>query len=55
MRQKKSKKCIICHFWYSLDKGFKFQPQICNRCQDVLMMSVNLRHIAVFNITGANY
>ena len=55
MRQKKSKKCIICHFWFSLDKGFKFQPQICNRYHDVWMMSVNLRHITVFNIAGANY
>ena len=22
----KSKECNICHYWYFLDKGFKFQP-----------------------------
>ena len=25
-----SKKCDICHYWYFLDKRFKFQPYICN-------------------------
>ena len=37
-----SKECIICHCWYFLNKGFKFQPNICNRCHDVLMMSINI-------------
>ena len=25
-----SKECLICHYWYFLDKGFKFQPDVCN-------------------------
>ena len=33
--------CNICEYWYFLDKGFKFQPYICNGCH-VLMMSMNL-------------
>ena len=37
-----SKECIICHCWYFLNKGFKFQPNICNRYHDVLMMSINI-------------
>ena len=23
-RSNKSKDCLICHYWYFLDKGFKF-------------------------------
>ena len=23
-----SKECNICHYWYFLDKGFKFQPYV---------------------------
>ena len=38
-----SKECDICHYWYFLDKGFNFQPHVCNGCHDVLMMSMNLR------------
>ena len=30
-----SKQCDICHYWYFLDKGFKFQPDVCHRCHDV--------------------
>ena len=28
---------------------------VCNRCHDLLMMSMNLRHIAILNIKSANY
>ena len=31
----------ICHQWYYLNKGIKFQPNLCNRCYDLLMMSLN--------------
>ena len=36
------KYCDICHYWYFLNKGFKFQPYVCNRCHDLLMMSMNI-------------
>ena len=29
---------------------FKFQPNVCNRCHDLLMMSMNLSDIAILNI-----
>ena len=50
-----SKKCNICHHWYFLDKWFKFQPDVCNGCHDVLMISLNLCDIAILNINGADY
>ena len=37
-----SKECDICHYLYFLNKGFKFQPTVFNRCYDLLMMSWNL-------------
>ena len=36
-----SKECDICHYWYFLNYSFKFQPNVCNRCHDLLMMSMN--------------
>ena len=27
-----SKECNICHYWYFLNKGFKFHPCVCNKC-----------------------
>ena len=49
------KECDICHYWYLLDKGFKFQSNVCNRCHDVLRISMNLSDIAILNINGADY
>ena len=51
----KLKECDICHYWYFLNKGFKFQPNVCNRCHDLLMMSMNLSDIAILNIKSADY
>ena len=31
------------------------QPNACNNCQDLLMMSVNLSDIAILNIKGSAY
>ena len=45
-----SKECDICHFWYFLNYSFKFQPNVCNRCHDLLIMSINLNNIAILNI-----
>ena len=45
----------ICHCWYFLDKGFKFQPHVYNCGPDVLMMSMNLSNIVILNIHGVDY
>ena len=50
-----SKECDICHYWHFLNKGFKFQPNVCNRCHDLLMMSMKLSNIAILNIKSAHY
>ena len=50
-----SKECDICHYWYFLNYSFKFQPNVCNRCHDFLMMSINLSDIANLNIKGSDY
>ena len=49
-----SKECNICYYWYFLNKGFKFQPNICNRFHHLLMMSRSLRDIVVLNNKSAN-
>ena len=48
-----TKECDICHYWYFLNKGFKFQTNVCNRRHDLLMISMNLSDIAISNIKGS--
>ena len=50
-----SKECNICHYWYFLNKGFKFQLYVCNGCHDLLMIPMNLSDIAILNIKGLVY
>ena len=50
-----SKECVICHYWYFLNYSFKFQPNVCNICHDLLMMSMILSNIAILNIKGSDY
>ena len=50
-----SKQCDICHYWYFLNKGFKFQSNVCNRCHDLLIMSMNLSDIPILNIKASDY
>ena len=38
-----------------LNDGFKFQPNVFNGCHDVLMISMNLSNITIWNINSAYY
>ena len=31
-----SKECGICHYWYFLDKGFKYGLYLCNGCHHLM-------------------
>ena len=50
-----SKECIICHYWYFLDKAFRFQLAVCNGCHDILFTSIDINNITVLNIYGLYY
>ena len=40
-----SKKCILCHYWYFKEIGFKFERHVCNKCHDVLMTTNELKKV----------
>ena len=50
-----SKECIICHYWYFKYIGYKFEPGIYNGCHDVLMMTYELKNIAILNEKSFDY
>ena len=50
-----SKECMLCHYWYFKDVGFKFEPHVCNKCHDVLMTSYESKSIAILNVNGVDY
>ena len=44
-----SKECMFCHYWYFKEVRFKFEPHVCNRCHDVLMISHELKGVTILN------
>ena len=49
-----SKECDISHYWYFLNYRFKFRPNVCNRCHDLLIISMNLSNTAILIIKGSD-
>ena len=50
-----SNECDIYHYWYFLNYSFKFQPNVWNRCHDLLMTSTNLSDSAILNFNSSDY
>ena len=45
-----SKESDICHYWHFSSFSFTFQPDVCNKYHEVLMISMKLSGIAILNI-----
>ena len=54
-KSNKSKECIICHYWYFKDIGYKSEPYVCNGCHDLLMVVCDLKDFMILNIKGVDY
>ena len=50
-----SKECDICHYWYFLDKNFKYDPYLCNGCHDLMQKAINFNNVAIFSVTESDY
>ena len=50
-----SKECILCHYWYFKDVGFKFELHVCNKCHDVLMTAYELKNIEMLSVKGVDF
>ena len=42
------KKCDICHHCYFLDKGFKYEPYLCNGYHDLMQKTLNFNDVPIF-------
>ena len=50
-----SKECMICHYWNFKDIGYKYEPYVCNRCQDLSRVVYDLNDFTILNIKGVDY
>ena len=42
-----SKKCDICHYWYFKNIGFKYEPYLCNSCNDLMQKAMSFNNVAI--------
>ena len=49
------KECDIYHYWYFLDKNFKYEPYLCNGCHDLMQKAMNFNDVAIVSIKGNDY
>ena len=50
-----SKGCHICHYRYFLDKGFKYEPYLCNGCHSLMQKTMNFNDIAIVSVKRNDY
>ena len=44
---------MVCHYWF-FNLGLKFQDYVCNGCQDLIMLCLNISNIATITVIGAD-
>ena len=54
-KSSRSKECMPCHYWYFLDNGCRYEPELYNGCHNILMMVYELKDIAILNIKCVDY
>ena len=50
-----SKECIIYHYFYFKNVGYKLDPHVCSDCYDILMIACELKNFAILNVKGVDY
>ena len=48
-------KCMFCHYWYFLDKGFTYGPYLSDGCYNIMEKSIDLKNIAIVHIKKSAY
>ena len=49
-KKNESKECMLCHYWYFLNKTFSYGPYLCDGCYNKMQKSINFKNMAVVHI-----
>ena len=45
----------ICHYWYFLDKGFKYETYLSSCCHDLMQKAMNFNDIVIVSVKISDY
>ena len=43
------------HYWYFKNIGYQFEPNVCNKCHDILITAYESKNIAMLIVKGVDY
>ena len=46
----KSKECMLCHYWYFLNKNFSYGPYLCDECYNKMQKCNKFKNIAIIHV-----
>ena len=46
-----SKECMLCHYWYFLDKSFSYGSYLCDGCYNMTQKCNKLKMMLLFVLT----
>ena len=49
----KSKECMLCYYWYFLNKNFSYGPYLCDGYYNIMQKSIDFKNIAVVYVKGS--
>ena len=50
-----SKECIICNYWYFINRNFNYQKYLCDVCHDMSLKTSSMHHLAIGYNNGNVY
>ena len=51
----KSKECMLCHYWYFLDKSFSYGTYLCDGCYNMMQKCSKLKNIVIVHVKESVY
>ena len=54
-RKETSRECILCKFYYFLDKNFNYGPYLCDGCYDMSVKAVSMQNLTIINHNRNHY
>ena len=54
-KSNKSRECKFCHYWYFLNKNFKYGPYLCDDCYDISQKLTDFKNITIVHIKKTAY
>ena len=49
------KECNICHYWYFLNEGFKYDQYLCNGCHYLIQKPMSFNDVVIAFVKGSDF